>query len=270
MMGAFAVAMAWPAVALAQYSAPRLTPAALGERYHFEVSGTLWNPSLAGVISSEQFGIVGTSIDFVGDLGFEKTRFRDLRFVIRPGEKHRFRVQYTPIRYSSSSSLTRDVTFNGIRFPVSVPIASEFGWKVWRFGYEFDFIYKPRGFVGVLVEARSTELSASLSTTTPLLNPPLSEYTVAKAPLPAIGIVGRAYPLPELAVNFEVTGFHLPDIDPQYEANYYDWDIHGTFNLTNYVGIQVGWRRMTTFLTFESDHGDLKFQGMWFGATVRY
>lgn len=259
-----------PAVAAAQYSAPRLTTEALGEKYHFEISGTLWNPGLVGIISSEQFGLAGSSIDFVGDLGFEKTRFKDLRIVLRPGQKQKFRIQYTPVQYSAASTLTREIVFNGQRYPISVPIESQFAWKVWRFGYEYDFIYKPRGFVGVLLEARATELSASLSTASPLINPPLAEFTQAKGLLPAIGVVGRAYVLPEVAINFEVSGFRLPDIDPKYQANYFDWDISGTINLTNYVGVQVGWRRMSTFLAIERDQGDLKFQGMWFGAAIRY
>ena len=30
--------------------------------------------------------------------------------------------------------------------------------------------------------------------------------------------------------------------DPKYLANYFDWDVHGTVNFTNNVGIQIGWR----------------------------
>jgi hypothetical protein len=259
-----------PAVAAAQYSAPRMTTEALGEKYHVEISGTLWNPALFGVISSEQFGLIGSNIDFVGDLGFEKTRFKDLRIVLRPGVKSKFRIQYTPVQYSAASTLTREIVFNGQRFPVSVPVESQFSWKVWRIGYEYDVVYKPRGYVGFLLEARATEMTAELATASPLLQTQLREFTQARAPLPAIGVVGRAYVIPEVAVNFEVSGFRLPDIDPKYQANYFDWDISGTVNLSNYVGVQVGWRRMSTFLAVESDQGDLKFQGMWFGAAIRY
>jgi hypothetical protein len=42
-----------PASARAQYKAPDLTSGAIGEKYHFEVSGILWTPSLSGLISSE-------------------------------------------------------------------------------------------------------------------------------------------------------------------------------------------------------------------------
>jgi hypothetical protein len=240
------------------------TPPAIGEKYHIELGGTLWNPALTGIVSSDQFGIIGSDIDFVKDLGFQKTRFRDLRIVLRPATKHRFRLQYTPVEYTSDTTFTRDIVFNGIRFPLSVPVQAQFGWKVWRFGYEYDAYYASRGFVGVLFEARYTQLSTALTSKL------ADEYTIAKAPLPAIGLVARGYVLPEVAIDFEVSGFKIPKVAKKYEANYFDWDLHGTVNLTNNFGLQVGWRRATTFLGIDQDKGDLKFQGMWFGAAVRY
>jgi hypothetical protein len=262
--GAAAVLCLTPSAAHAQYAAPELRTDGIGEKYHVEVAGTLWMPSLFGVISSEQFGIIGDEIDFVNDLGFKRTRFGDLRIVLRPSQKHRFRIQYTPVVYEAETTLNRTVIFNGLTYPVSLPIQSTFGWKVWRLGYEYDFFYTPRGFAGVLLEARMTEFSAELNSVI------ARESTVARGPLPAIGGVGRFYIIPEVAINFELTGFKVPDIDPKYEANYFDWDIHGTFNVNQYVGMQVGWRRMTTFLNIENDLGDTKFQGLWFGGVVRY
>ena len=263
--GCAAAALVAPAPASAQFaSQERLSPGVIGEKYHVELSGTFWNPSLVGVISSEQFDIIGSQVDFVGDLGFERTRFKDLRIVLRPSKKSRFRIQYTPVVYTAETQPRRTFVWNGQTYSANLPINSTFEWKVWRFGYEYDFFYTDRGFIGAMIEARATNFSAELNS--PLNN----EFVTARGPLPAIGLVGRAYVLPELAINFEVSGFSLPDIDPKYEANYYDWDINGTFNFTNNMGVQVGWRRMTTFLSIEKDTGDLKFQGMWFGAAIRY
>ena len=222
------------------------------------------------MISSEQFKITGSQIDLLTDLGYTKTRFRDLRLVLRPSKKSKFRVQYTPIEYTAETSFKKVLVFNGINFPVSVPIESHFIWKVWRLGYEYDFLYKPRGFVGVVVEGRLTTAEARLATKTPIISPALNEFNRRSAPLPAIGLVGRAYPLRQLALNFEVSGFKLPNVDPKYKATYFDWNIGGTVNVTNYFGVQMGWRKVTNFMVIEQDSGDLKFQGLWFGAAVRY
>jgi hypothetical protein len=259
-----------PATAQAQYGAPGLSSSAIGENYHIEISGTIWNPDLFGLISSEQFGQVGTKIDFITDLGYAKTRFRDMRLVLRPSRKSKFRIQYTPVVYEAETSFKRNIVFNGISFPLSIPIESTFGWKVWRFGYEYDVVYASRGYVGLLFEARYTQLDARLKTNSPVFSPAIDEFSTLKAPLPALGIVGRAYPHRQVAINFEVSGFKLPDFDPKYQANYFDWDVNGTVNLTNNVGVQVGWRKLTNYLAIENDFGDLQFKGPWFGATLRY
>jgi len=260
--------VAVPSLARAQYHAPSMSNRAIGEKYHIELTGTLWNPQLTGVVASEQFGQIGDNLDFITDLGFQQTRFRDLRVVLRPSKKQKFRVQYTPIDYVGASTLSRTVVFNGIKYPVNLPVTSEFGWKVLRFGYEYDAFYKDRGFVGLVLEGRYTEMIASLASTSPLLQ--ASEFSSAKAPLPAAGVVARGYVAKNVAIDFEMTGFQLPNIDPKYQANYYDWDVHGTFNFTNNAGVQVGWRRMTTFLQVKHDTADFKFQGMYFGGVVRY
>src|SRR5688572_22067021 len=64
-----ALALLAPASARAQYGAPDMSSSAIGENYHFEVSGNFWNPDLFGQISSEQFGLIGSQIDFLTDLG---------------------------------------------------------------------------------------------------------------------------------------------------------------------------------------------------------
>jgi hypothetical protein len=261
------ITLALPRTAHAQYNAPPLSREATGERYHVELSGTIWNPTLDGVVASEEFGLAGSDLNLVTDLGFQQTRFNDVRFVIRPARKHKFRFQYTPLTYTATSTLKRDVVFNGQKFTAQVPIASTFGWKVTRFGYEYDMVYRDRGFVGVFLEGRYTQFDASINST--VLG--LSEFTSAKAPLPALGLAGRGYVAPNVAINFEVSGFNLPaSASSKYQANYYDWDINTTVNLSNYFGVQVGWRRMTTFLNIDSDKGDFKFQGLYFGAAVRY
>jgi hypothetical protein len=264
-------ALLMPSPAHAQYSAPDFSDGAIGEKYWIEVSGTLWNPSLFGQISSEQFGLVGSNIDFTDDLGYETTRFKDFRLVLRPSRKSKFRIQYTPMRYEADTSFTREIVFNGVSYPLGVPIESSFDWKVWRFGYQYDFLYMSRGSLGVLLDVRWTQMDARLATNSPAISPRFDEFTTVKAPLPAIGLVGRAYPLQALAVNFEISGMKVPpDIDPNYQGNWMEWDLNGTFNVTNNVGVSMGWRKSNTFVGIEQDLGDLKFQGLWFGAALRY
>ena len=67
-----------------------------------------------------------------------------------------------------------------------------------------------------------------------------------------------------------MSGMRVPEVDPEYQANYFDWDMYGTVNFAQYVGFQMGWRKMTRSSAIERDSGDLKFGGIWFGAALRY
>lgn len=254
-----------PAPAGAQTAGPFPSTSAIGEQYRVELSGGIWNPSVFGTISvtNTRIEAEGTTINFVDDLGFTQKQFSDVRLVLRPGKKHKFRVQYTPVSYAAESTFSRDIVFNGILYPVNMPVHSSFDWKVWRFGYEYDIVYHNLGYIGLLIEGRYTEMSASLK------SPVNDEFTRARAPLPALGIVMRIHPIPSLSLTGEISGFKIPDIE-DYKANYSDIDIYATFNVLRNVGVQAGWRRMQTFLEIEGDKGDIKFTGLWFGGAVRF
>src|SRR4029079_7879484 len=80
-----AAVLVWSAIlclasspAWAQYGAKRMSDPATGESYHVEIGGYFWDPNPDLVISSEALGIIGSKIDFVNDLGIEKTKFRQL------------------------------------------------------------------------------------------------------------------------------------------------------------------------------------------------
>ncbi len=241
---------------------------ATGERYNIELSGGFWSPTVQGIISSESLGIAGTDIDFVDDLGFLDTRFPEFRAVLRPGKKHKFRAAYVPIKYEAESTLRRNVVFNGIVFPVAVPVRSTLDWKAWRLGYEYDFIYRDRGFLGVVLEAKYTNVDARLE------NVFSTEFTSVKAPIPAVGLIGRGYVFPNVSVTGEFTGFKLPgsiaNLDENDTGSYYDFDVYGTLNFTNNVGVMAGYRRLTVNYRIDDDYGDFQLKGFYLQGVVRF
>jgi len=239
---------------------------ATGENYHVELGGYLWPASPTILISSESLGIIGTQIDFVEDLGFEKQTFKQFKAVLRPGTKHKFRFEYTPISYDVEATLSRTITFNGQRFDVALPVRTELKWKAYRFGYEWDFIYRDRGFFGLLLDVKYTDIETTLSNARVG-----SEFVHARAPIPASGVIGRAYVAPNISITGEFSAFKLPSsIDEDYQAKYFDFDLYGTVNFTDNVGAQGGYRRLTVFYHVDEDEGDLKMKGLYFGGVVRF
>ena len=61
----------------------------------------------------------------------------------------------------------------------------------------------------------------------------------------------------------EFTFFRLPNgEDDDYKGQYYDFDIYGTLNFTNNVGVTGGYRSLDVSYTVDFDFGDLKHEGL--------
>ncbi len=254
------------APARAQYGAKASSNRATGETYHVEIGGYLWNPNPEIAITSESLpGVVGTRIDFVTDLGIEKTRFKQLKVVLRPAKKHKFRFEYTPITYDALGSIKRDLVFNGIGFSISLPVQTNLQWNAYRFGYEWDMVYRDRGFFGLILEAKYTEVEATMQ------NVLDTEFVQARAPIPAIGAIGRVYVAPNISFTAEFSGIKLPEsINEDYRAKYFDFDMYSTVNFTDHVGAQAGYRSFDVLYKVQGDEGELKLKGLYFGGVVRF
>lgn len=251
------------ATASAQFNAP-LEPAA-GEQYHFEIAYGWWNADPSLIINSESLGIPGTDVDLVEDLGIEQRRLGKLNIVLRPATKHKFRFEYMPIRYEASTTLEREFIFNGQLYRIGLPIDTTASFKTYRFGYEYDFLYRSRGFLGVLFDLKYTDVSVELDSLIGL------EYSSAVAPIPTIGVVGRGYVARNAAIGGEMSFFRVPDgLRDDYDGRYTDWDLYGTLNFTNNVGTTVGYRSVDVFYNVDRDSGALKFKGLYILGVVRF
>jgi hypothetical protein len=260
---AFGLLVAAPA--RAQYAPKGVSDRATGETYHVEIGYYFWNPTPEIAITSEALGIIGSRIDFISDLGIEQKRFGQLKVVLRPAKKHKFRFEYTPISYQATGTLSRDIIFNGIKYPIALPVNTDFKWNAYRFGYEWDFVYTDRGFLGLVLEAKYTDVQTTL---TNVLD---TEFVQAQAPIPAIGAIGRVYVAPNISITGEFTGFKLPDsINEDYRAKYFDFDVYGTVNFTDHAGAQVGYRSFNVVYKVKRDDGELNLKGLYFGGAVRF
>jgi hypothetical protein len=262
----FCAAGASPALAQFQPAGTGGSPA-VGERFHIEGAVSLWNPQPTLVVSSESLGIAGDAVDLIGDLGIQQKRLRELRLVLRPATKHKFRINYLPIQYEAQAQVQREFVFNGQRYRVGIPVNTSADLTTWRFGYEYDFFYRDRGFAGVLIDLKYTDINVQLD------SPIGQEFTAQVAPIPTIGFVGRGYVVPNISITGEVSFFKVPEnLREQLNGGgtYMDYDFYGTFNFTNNVGAQVGLKSIDVDYFRDLDFGNLKFTGWYFGIVARY
>jgi len=253
--------------AAAQFTPRSLNDPATGEQFHIEGAAGFWMPSANMSIASEALGIVGSTIDFKKDLGLTDQRLSELQVVGRPARRHKLRFAYIPIDYVQDNGfkIPHDIIFNGQKYASGIPTNSELLWKAYRFAYEYDFITRNRGFGGFIVEAKYTDVTASLET------PVVNQFIHAKAPIPAIGGIARYYVVPNISITGEVTGVKIPDsISKEYKAHYADVDIYGTLNFTNNIGVQGGFRSIDVGYHVDSDTGSFVLRGIYFGVVARY
>lgn len=256
--------MASPAAA--QFRPQSSSPAAIGERYHIEASIAWWNAEPTLVVSSESLGIPGDDVNLVDDLGVSEKRLRALNLVLRPATKHKFRFQYMPIKYSADAIVQREFTFNGLLYRVGLPVSTNADLTTYRFGYEYDFIYRSRGYLGVLFDLKYTDVNITLD------SPIGNAFTSQVAPIPTIGVTGRGYVTNNVAIGGEVSFFKIPENlgKEEFGGRYVDYDFYGTANFTNNFGAQVGYRSIEVEYFQDLDAGNLQFKGWYFGGVIRY
>lgn len=254
--------------AFAQYRPQAAGSTAVGEDYRIEASYGWWDAEPSLIVNSAALGILGTDVDLISDLGIEKRRLGKLNLVLKPGKKHRLRYEHLPIKYQTDAfPVTREFIFNGQRYRVGLPVTTTANLTQDTFGYEWDLFYHRRGFIGAGVNVMLTNIDVSL------LSPIGEEFIAQAAPIPSFNFSGRGYVTRNLALNGEIKFFRIPDsIEKQIDGDgsYTDIDMHATYNINRYVGVQLGWRKSAIFYTAESDEGDLKFKGLYFSGVVRY
>jgi len=236
-----------------------------GESYHVEISVNFWNPDPSFFVSSDGLGVLGTTIDAQGDLGIQTKRVYDLRVVLRPSTRHKFRFAYLPLTYTSTATLNAKVYFNGREYPTSARIESDLQWKTYRLGYEYDFVSTAAGFFGVVLEAKITQAQIQLKSVVG------NELAKAQVPIPAIGAIARVYLTPGFSVTAEYTYFKLPaSLIKDTDAHYTEYDIYTTFNVTNNLGAQAGDRKSDVGVSVTAVHGSATLSGLYFGGVVRF
>jgi hypothetical protein len=245
-----------------------------GENFHVELALMWWQPTPGLLIQTDALAVLDeTEVDFVGEFGLEKERFREFRAVLKPGRKHKLRFSYVPVSYAAETVLERAITFGNVTYNVGLPANATVDWKLWRFGYEHDFAAGDRGFVGFIADVKYNEINATL------VSPVGSSDATVTAWVPTLGLIARGYVHRNVSITGEYTGFKFPgfiadrfkdDDDEVFEVSFSDFDIYATASISRFFGAQVGYRSVTADYEVDADSADLKLKGPYFGLMVRF
>jgi hypothetical protein len=252
----------WILLILAEiFLLPVLSWAQVGENYTVELEGRYWRPQLDSTVRIVDNG-VGQDFKLVEDLGFEEQQDSgEGRLQIKFARRHKINFSYLPLNYDGDKFLTRTIEFSGQVYPVGARVRSEMDLKMFKAGYEYDFISGPYGFLGATLDVLVADLHLELKA--PDLG--IDEKEDATVPIPLIGLNGRL-PLGRLfALTAKISGLLAGGYG-------YIYDAEGSldFNPVRYVGISAGYRFFGAKADIDDDSVDLKLQGPFASLKIRF
>ena len=169
-----------------------------------EVTLSWWPVHTAGTIRAG-----GTPVDFQSDLGVNQNAptFSG-KLDLKLGNRNRVRMEGTPFRLDGTRSLPQSITYQGRTFAINDRVTSTADLNYFYAGYQFDFIARPGGHLGL--EAGGAYLNATGSITSQVAGVTASRSETVGMPL--AGIAFRTFPLHgrfDLEINGEIKGMNF-------------------------------------------------------------
>ena len=174
------------------------------DAYKYRVTGLWWYSHPSGSVRASSDKVVfdlnkdfrfGSYSTFSGMLDWHFKR------------KHHFTFNASPIYSSSSTTLSRDITFQGVAYHLGATVKSDLNSLAFAPGYQWDFIRRRQGYLALVTAINLLDTSASLTGTGTINDQSATRTASASllAPLPVLGASGRWYPVHDSS-RFSVDG----------------------------------------------------------------
>lgn len=233
----------------------------VGENYTIEVEGRMWNVTLDSTVKIVQSGI-GTDVNLVSDLGFdERKNFFEGRLQVKFARKHKFNLEYIPLKWDADKVITRTVEFNGQTYTAGARVQSSLDLKFFKGGYEYDFLAGSLGFLGGTLDVLVADATVQLAAPALAINQ-REDKTI---PIPMIGFVGRVYPIKWVNLTAKASGI------PAGSYGYvFDGEASLNINPIKYLGISGGYRYFVVSVKYNDNSLDYRLDGPFVGLTLRF
>jgi len=210
-------------------------------------------------------GSVGTKVDLDKDLNLDNSQNLTAEIALQWGDA-RLSLNYLPINFSGTGTMTLNGTFNDQSFAVNDVVKSEININLYDIGFTYflvnldDLPTRIQLGLELAVKVADTEVSFKDSTAVPAI----SETQSATVPIPTVGARARIALSDYLGVSgrvgyMEYDGNHFTDAEGQVE-----------FSPIPAIGIYAGYR----FFDLKIDESDLfvetEFSGPFGGLLVRF
>ena len=210
-------------------------------------------------LDSDRGGGIGTDINLESDLNLaDRKTLPDLEFLWRINPRHGIEGSYVRLNRSGSRTISGEINWGEISFPVNTEVNSTFDSDVWRVAYRYSPIDDGRGNeLAFLFGAHYTTIKTSLSGPGGL---GLSQSASVDFPLPTVGVRGGW----RFADSWRLSGFAqlLKLKIGDYDGGLYNGAVavEWAFLPQAYAGLGYNYYKYTLTSTKEHTRGEFDFR----------
>jgi hypothetical protein len=217
---------------------------------------------VAGTDSNIRLGVEGAGvvIDLEEVLGLQTTTtvFRtDAMWRFTENLKHRADFTWFALKRTGSSTLTRDITIDGVTLPSGSQVVSRFDLDIFKLGYNYSIFQDNRmdiaAGIGLFIAPISFDLNAS----------GLSTHATSEsitAPLPVFTLRGDFAITPKLFLKNNIELFYLEYGD--FKGKVFDYKLNLEYNWFEHFGVGAGVETFTFGLESQgNDYPGIDFIG---------
>jgi hypothetical protein len=263
------------ALALSTVAAPSFAQHA-GDRGWLHVAGyrpTIRSQARADDLATER---PGTVVNFEEELGLaDRKTLPWVQAGARLGERWRAEIEYFSLRRDGSRSVERDIEWDGVVYPASATLASQFYSDVLRVGFGYSFVRSPNAELGAVLGLHATRFRVSLdgkAAVGDFTGSGQSQAEEALVPLPTIGLFGRWDLGPAWSVSGRVDVFSLSTGD--YSGRLVNAMVDVDWRATERFAVSVGYRYVDYSLDVERSTWrggiDYRFNGPFLGLKAGF
>ena len=184
-------------------------------------------------------------------------KFPDLRLVLSPSRRHKFRFEFIPIKYERRATLRRGHHLQRHRYDLGLPVNSVLDWKAYLHGVRVRFHLEQSRLRRV---RRRGQVHRRERSTWPARSRPSSRAPGRPfPPLAASAASTSSRTFPSRASSRRSSCRRISSRTRS--AHYVDFDLYGTVNFTNNIGAQIGYRSLDVGYIVEHRYRDVQVEG---------
>jgi hypothetical protein len=196
-------------------------------------------------------GIQGTPINLEHELGFsEQTSFR-VDGYWRFAKRHKIRVMYFDESRGSTSTLDRDIVFDGVTYPLNANLSTRIDRYIVEGAYEYAFLRGEHYELAASIGVHDIGFKLTLAAVANNVNLTQSRNANANGPLPVVGLHYVWQFTPKLDLDALVQFFQLKV--NQFDGNLQEYNVSVVYMPWKSVGIGAGWNAFVTHVSVDQN-----------------